>query len=103
MLTVTEPVSGEFELKFDKTFDFESHKEFRQHIKDIMDKNPQRLSLNFADVEYLDSSALGMLMLAKHEADAKSAQIVITQLKEGHARKVLELVKFDQLFAIEYA
>ena len=102
MVTLIELSDGHFELKLDKTFDFEAHKDFRQSVKDLMAKEPKRLDLNFEDVEYLDSSALGMLMLAKHEADARGCTVAITKLQDGHARKVLELVKFDQIFAIEY-
>jgi anti-anti-sigma factor len=103
MITITEISPSQYEIKLGASFDFESHKDFRQHVKDIMAKKPERLNLNFEDVDYLDSSALGMLMLAKHEADAKGCALVITKLKDGHARKVIELVKFDQLFTIEKA
>ncbi len=103
MIEVKSTEAGTFEIILEKTFDFESHKEFRQHIKDVMTKDPEVLALSFEQVEYLDSSALGMLMLAKREAEMKNARIVITNLADGHARKVLELVKFDQIFDIEYA
>lgn len=94
---------GLFEIHLGKNFDFESHKVFKDQVKEVMGKKPKRLNLNFDEIEYLDSSALGMLMLAKHEGDAKGCPVVIVNLKDGHARKVLELVKFDQLFTIEYA
>lgn len=98
MITTKELDAGTWEIRIGKTFDFESHKDFRQAVKDVMSKNPHGVQLNFGEVEYLDSSALGMLMLAKHESDAKGASIVISNLDNGHARKVLELVKFDQIF-----
>ncbi len=103
MITMIEHEEGFFEIQLPQTFDFESHKEFRKSIKDAMNSTPSMLSLNFTKVEYLDSSALGMLMLAKHETDAMKCGIKIINLKDGHARKVLELVKFDQIFTIEYA
>ena len=95
--------NGLFEIDLGKSFDFENHKEFKEQVKQALDGKAKRLDLNFDQIEYLDSSALGMLMLAKHEGDAKGCAVVITNLRDGHARKVLELVKFDQLFTIEYA
>lgn len=103
MSTVNELEPGQFVITLEKTFDFESHKAFREAVKDVMGKNPQSLKLDFGQVEYLDSSGLGMLMLAKHEADARGCNVTISNLKDGHARKVIELVRFDQMFTVEYA
>ena len=102
-ITYTNKENDIHEIHLGKNFDFEAHKMFKEHVQTVVQAQAKRLELNFEDIEYLDSSALGMLMLAKHEADAKGCTVVITHLKDGHARKVLELVQFDQLFAIEYA
>ncbi|MFZ2620678.1 MAG: STAS domain-containing protein [Alphaproteobacteria bacterium] len=103
MMTVTDLGNNQFDIKLDKLFDFESHKDFKTHIHEVMEKKPARITLNFDNVEYLDSSALGMLMLAKHEAETRNCQIAITNLHEGHPKKVLELMKFHQLFTIQMA
>ena len=101
-ITLTKLDDTTQEIHLGKNFDFESHKIFKEHIQEVMSQSVKRLNLNFADIEYLDSSALGMLMLAKHEGDAKECAVILTNVKEGHARKVIELVKFDQIFNIEY-
>lgn len=103
MITLNEVSTGNFVLGLDQSFDFESHKDFRECIKTILEKKAKSLSIDFAKVEYIDSSALGMLMLARTEATQHECQLELINLREGHAKNVLNLVKFDQMFTIKYA
>lgn len=103
MINLQENGPNDFNIKLEQSFDFESHKDFRQCIKTITEKSAKSLSIDFDNVEYIDSSALGMLMLAKHETTQHGCKLKLINLKEGHAKNVLNLVKFDQMFEIEYA
>lgn len=85
----------------DESFDFESHKTFRDMVKGIISKRPEKLIIDFSKVEYIDSSALGMLMLARQESNTIDCQMKLTNIEEGHTLNVLKLVKFDTLFDIE--
>ena len=100
-MNINEISTNKYTILLEETFDFESHKDFRSNLKDIMEKKPQYLGIDFSHVEYIDSSALGMLMLAKHEAEQKKCDLELINLKDGHAKSVLSLVKFDQLFTIK--
>ncbi len=101
MMTVHETTPGSHEVRLEENFTFESHKEFRQLIKDLKEEKPKQLTLNFSNTGYLDSAALGMLMLAKHEMAQIGCPIVFTGLKPGGpVHETLRLVKFDQQFQI---
>lgn len=102
MINLEENAPQDFNIKLEQSFDFESHKDFRECIKTIIEKNAKNLNIDFANVEYIDSSALGMLMLAKHETTQHACKLKLTNLREGHAKNVLNLVKFDQMFDIDY-
>lgn len=103
MITLTEATPSNFVLSLDQSFDFEGHKDFREAMKSLIDKKAKSLCIDFARVEYIDSSALGMLMLAKHETGQHACKLQLINLREGHAKNVLNLVKFDQMFDIKYA
>ena len=102
MISLNENGPQDFTIQLEQSFDFESHKDFRECIKNIIEKNAKKLAIDFSSVEYIDSSALGMLMLAKHETTQHACELKLTNLREGHAKNVLNLVKFDQMFDIEY-
>lgn len=100
MIQLREVGTGAFDLKLGKSFDFECHREFRNAIKKVSEEKGKSLTIDFGDVEYIDSSALGMLMLARHEAENTGCDIELYNLREGHTRNVLSLVKFDKMFKI---
>ena len=100
MIQLRETTPKNFDLKLDKSFDFECHHDFRSAIKKISETKAKTLTIDFDNVEYIDSSALGMLMLARHEAENNGCDIELYNLKEGHTKNVLSLVKFDKMFKI---
>ncbi|WP_018151348.1 STAS domain-containing protein [Leeia oryzae] len=82
-------------------FDFNSHRVFREIIdKAIAESVVRKLTLDFHGVDYIDSSALGMLMLLKEKADAASKQVALANCS-GTARQVLDIANFSKLFTME--
>ncbi len=56
--------------------------------------------LDMADVEAIDSSALGMLLMLREYAGNEPSRVVLRHLNED-VRRVLELSNFDRLFTLE--
>jgi len=82
-------------------FDFNSHRDFRAAYEKALTSNGAKtIELNFSDVDYLDSSALGMLLLLREKADASGKQVLLAGLK-GTVKQVLDVANFSKLFAIK--
>ena len=80
-------------------FDFSLHTLFRFAYKDEELKNGVFI-VDLANTEYLDSSALGMLLLLKEHAEEMGSTVVIKN--PGQAiLDVLHIASFDKLFKIE--
>lgn len=101
MIKLNELGDKKFEIVLSKSFDFENLNDFRFFLKKVQKEGAKNLNINFENVEYIDSSALGMLMLAKHETDMNQCELKLCKIKDGHAKDVLHLVKFNQLFTIQ--
>ncbi len=81
-------------------FVFDSHKAFRETYDQALARSDTRvIQLDMDKVEYLDSSALGMLLMLKEKAEAAGMVIQIKNLK-GMARQVLEIANFHKIFTI---
>lgn len=100
MIPVVTGENGVAEIRLPETFDFESHRVFREALQQAVQSNPREVILNFGSVTYIDSAALGMLMLAHHEGKDKNIRMVISNLSHSHPEKVLTMVRFDQYFEI---
>lgn len=101
MLQTNDLGQGTFEIMLIKTFDFEVSKDFREHIKETLVKNPRTIILNFEHVEYIDSSGIGLINLTKTECDKNGCEIVLSHIVNPHVKKVLDLVKFTDKYKVE--
>jgi len=81
-------------------FDFSAHREFKRSYERPLDQHDVReLRIDLGGVEYLDSSALGMLLVLKERACAANKRVALTNCR-GSIRRVLEIVDFSRMFPI---
>lgn len=81
-------------------FDFSFHKSFTEQYNQILEnKKGGIITLDFSKVLYLDSAALGMVVLLKKRAKANGCDVEIANAK-GTALEVLEIANFDKMVTI---
>jgi anti-anti-sigma factor len=87
-------------IRIPERFDFGYHKEFTEHQNKILaDANVTEITLEFSHVAYLDSSALGMMVLLHKKARNQNISVRIRGPKES-IKEILQIANFDQLFDI---
>jgi len=85
-------------IRVDGRFDFSTHQAFRDAYEQA-DPTINRYVVDLAEATYLDSSALGMLLLLRDHAGGDSAQISIENCNSD-VRRILSISNFEQLFSI---
>lgn len=100
-MLITSDLSGDrATLKLGGRFDFHSHRDFRSAYEKILETSGIReVVLDFNEVDYLDSSALGMLLLLREKAEGAGKNVALAGLK-GTVKQVLDIANFGKLFAI---
>jgi anti-anti-sigma factor len=81
-------------------FDFQAHQVFRRTIDALLKSGKVQLTVDLSAVNFIDSSALGMLLLAR-ECCEKAGGGVTLDRPQDYVDKVLKLCHFDQLFAVQ--
>ena len=79
-------------------FDFGAHQAFRDAYERV-DGTPKRYQVDLQGTTYLDSSALGMLLLLRDHAGGDHAQIRLLNCN-GDVRKILAISNFEPLFQV---
>ena len=81
-------------------FDFSRHREFRNCYEAAL-KEPalRRIDVDLQGVEYLDSSALGMLLLLKERADARALPVTLLNCA-GVVKEILDVANFGTMFTL---
>ena len=81
-------------------FDFNCHREFRSACDGALGHpDASNIEIDFRRVEYLDSSALGMLLQLRERAQAASRAVRLANCS-GIVGDVLKVANFGKLFAM---
>jgi anti-anti-sigma factor len=81
-------------------FDFNTHREFRAAYERAIESAVRVIHVDLGEVNYLDSSALGMLLLLKDKAEAAGKRVVLVRAS-GVVSQILEVANFGRLFEIQ--
>ncbi len=99
-MSIGTSVSGnELTVQIEGRFDFSAHQEFRDAYEKSED-SIQDYVIDMGKATYLDSSALGMLLLLRDHAGGDNAKVRITKCN-ADVKKILTISNFEQLFSID--
>lgn len=81
-------------------FDFNAHREFRDVVDlALKDATATEIQVDLAAVDYLDSSALGMLLMLRDKARGLGRSVTLSNCR-GAVKQVIEIANFGKLFPI---
>ncbi|MDH5517290.1 MAG: STAS domain-containing protein [Gammaproteobacteria bacterium] len=86
-------------IKIDGRFDFSSHHEFRDAYRGATEAATIFI-LDMTSTEYMDSSALGMILLLKEHSGTLGGDIKIVNAN-AEVKNILQIANFDKLFSID--
>jgi len=86
-------------IKISGRFDFGIHQDFRKATEQIS-TTVTNILVDMGKVDYLDSSALGMLLVLRDKVNGKKSAVRISKAKP-EVKKILEIANFDKLFTLD--
>lgn len=87
-------------IKLSGRFDFNTHREFRAAYEPLVGDGAVRtVTVDFNGVDYLDSSALGMLLMLRDKLGGANKDVALTGVR-GNVKQVLDIANFGKLFQI---
>jgi anti-anti-sigma factor len=82
-------------------FNFAEHAAFRDASKAILAHSKLHvIEIDLMDVDYLDSSALGMLLVLREQACDKGVKRILISHASPTIRQIFVIAKFDKFFEI---
>ena len=100
MQTTISTADGRTTIKLQGRFDFDSHREFREAVETAIAAVGTQISVDLGMVDYLDSSALGMLLMLRDKAKGANRDVSLSNCK-GSVKQVLDIANFSRLFRID--
>ncbi len=83
-------------IKINGKFDFSQHNDFRKAYNNVVLSSGQYL-VDLSGTEYLDSSALGMLLLLKEHAESQGCSVKLSGFSDD-IKEILTIASFDKIF-----
>jgi len=94
-------VDGQARLELRGRFDYTSHRSFKQACETAFSASGMNeMVIDMQAVDYLDSSALGMLLLLRDKCKATSRPVSLVNCG-ATVRDVLKVANFDKLFTLQ--
>ena len=81
-------------------FDFSSVEQFRKAYESLADLTKKTVAIDFRNTQYIDSSALGMLINAKSFFNSREVKPVIINANDK-IKKIFSISRFDVKFEIQ--
>ena len=92
--------AGKAVIKLVGRFDFNTHREFRGAYEPLLtEASISSVLVDFSAVDYLDSSALGMLLMLRDKLGGVNKSIALVGVS-GNVKQVLDIANFGKLFQI---
>jgi len=89
----------EVTIRISGRFDFSCHKDFRDAYREIPAGGSHHYVVDMSTTEYIDSSALGMLLLLREHAGSSGSNVVLRGCRSD-VKDILTVSNFDKLFTI---
>lgn len=93
---------GEYRLELSGNFTFSDNATFRTILSTLRDSGASALTVDMGGLEFIDSAALGMLLLLHDEASRKGVEVSVSGAS-GQIKQMLQLSNFDEIFRISYS
>lgn len=81
-------------------FDFNAHREFREAVDQAIKETANPIQVDLGGVDYLDSSALGMLLMLRDKAKGAGKEVILANAR-GAVKQVIDIANFGKLFALQ--
>lgn len=97
--TITSDDGKTINIVVSSQFDYSLHQAFRDAYRNV-EKSGVTFRVDLSKSNYMDSSALGMILLLKEHADKLGGRVIISRPNES-VLKILSIANFDKFVTIE--
>lgn len=94
--------NGLVAIHLEGRFDFGARRAFAAARDKALAEGQRHIQVKFTGVDYVDSAALGMLLILREKAHWSGKSVSLADCRDN-VRQMIEVAKFDRLFNISPA
>jgi len=89
-------------IALQETLSFKDHQEFRRLVTDVVERKATNVVVDLSGLSMIDSAGLGLLVILNDRIKQAGGGVTLTRPNED-VKRLLAIVEFDKLFAIDAA
>ena len=93
---------GGVRIGLQETLGFKDHQEFRRLLSEVLQRKPSRVKVDLSTLAMVDSAGLGLLVILNDRVKQPGGSVTLSRPNED-VKRLLAIVEFDKLFAIDAA
>lgn len=97
MLVTINKTTQQTVVRLKGRFDYEARRDFDAAVQAALAETAGEVQINLMEVEYMDSSALGMLLVLRDKAKVLGKRVSLAE-SQGLVKKILDVANFQKLF-----
>lgn len=91
---------AKMQVRLTGNFDYTMRNQFMAQVDEAMaHASVQEIRIDMGGLDYIDSSALGMLLMLRDKAKKQNATVTLANA-QGRIRQVLDTAQFERLFNV---
>ena len=83
------------------TIDFSNSQDLKEELLELFEQNYDKVIMDFGQVESIDSSGLGKLLLFHKKLKEKEGTLVIKNVKSDYIKNMFEMIHLSKVIEIE--
>lgn len=88
-----------YQVKLLGKFTFFDHSDFKHILEHIKEARYDTVNIDFSEVSFIDSAALGLLLLLRDETEKINTKVTLYR-PQGQVKKMLDVSRFEEIFSI---
>lgn len=81
--------------------DFSNSQDLKDQLLELFEQDYQKVVMDFSEVESIDSSGLGKLLLFHKKLKEKEGTLVIKNVESDYIKKMFEMIHLNKVIEIE--
>ena len=81
--------------------DFSNSQELKEELLQLFKQNYEKVVMDFSEIESIDSSGLGKLLLFHKKLKEKEGTFVIRNIESDYIKNMFEMIHLDKVIEIE--
>lgn len=98
---ITEIDTNKVVISPEGDINFSNSQQLKEELLQVFEQDFKQVVLDFSEVESIDSSGLGKLLLFQKKLKEKESTLIIRNIKSDYIKNMFEMIHLDKVIEIE--